>query len=653
MIILSLLYKDGMNKKLIDKLPNFVEFVSNHHSDDYRVVFSSYKSFLKDRGDYSLSIGAHINYIQEYYKKQLLEDKFISGLPFSIIEESDVPTWAKPLSIQEREHLYYLIARTPNLGLFLNQHVHEKDLTELIVIFEREKEREIKSRRPFRFAIDSIKHFYLDSMQKHRDALHYVSDDNQVNDFEVISDFIEDAKENFYKKNLLKDRCKDFLLKYVHYMNPYIDAEIGSRFYKYGINRIAAVFYTHVLHRAFSSPNIYWNNGPGIFGCAAVIDDIVKIYSRSSNGEPTICDVSRLLVELSFLLSSRVVYWNDRRNNESLLYDINGVPIRKQDKIRFLETRVFLLNKYASVFNNLGYSEIKIAYMKYADLDTLHNLTSEEGLVGHDSVYSLRYKEIKYNYFDKEPVSQIVTRGKELCERLAWELYGYYLEGKYCLNVDEVSKIIPFVKDTATSKNDRELELSNRILEDIPEVNVMRYKYKEDRRAIREYLKQKGINCFYHFTERNIISSIRKEGGILSYRQCLERGIVMPRTHDISKSRDIDAAFNLEDYVRVSFCRYLPKIDVRKLDDKDLVLLRISTEIAELDSTLFTNMEATCIEHEHGPTLDDLKKVNIEATQKKYCPEGDPDYWQYQSEVMVKGVIPIEFILNLDNPENL
>lgn len=642
-----------MIKKLIDKLPNFVEFVNNHHSDDYIVVFSLYKSFLKEKGLYSLSIGAHINYIQEYYKNQLIEDKSISDPSFPRIEKSDLPAWAKPLSTQEREHLYTLIDRTPYLGLFLKQHVQENDLAELLLIFEREKEREIKGRRPLRFAIDSIKHFYHDSMQKHKDALHYISADDQVNDTDVISSFIEDARENFYNKNLLEDRCKNFLIKYIHYMNPYIDAEIGSRFYKYGINRIATIFYTHVFHHAFSSPNIYWNNGPGIYGCAVVIDDIVKFYSRSSNEELTMSDVFRLLIELSFLLSSRVVYWNDRRNYEILLYDINGVPIRKQDKIRFWETRVFLLNTFASVFKDLGYSEIKIAYMKYADLDTLHNLTTEEGLVGNDSVYSLRYKEIKDNYFDKEPVSQIVNRGKEICEGLAWELYGYYLEGKYCLKVNEVLKITPFANDTTTSQCDRVLEESNRILDDIPEMDVMRYKYKKDRRAIREYLKQKGIKCFYHFTERNIISSIRKEGGILSYRQCLERGIVMPKTHDISKSRDIDAAFNLEDYVRVSFCRYLPKIDERKLDDKDFVLLRISTEIAELDSTLFTDMEATRIEHKHGPTLDDLKKVNIEATQKNYCPIGGPDYWQYQSEVMVKGVIPIEFILNLDNPENL
>ena len=652
---LSILYKDRMIKKLIDKLPSFVEFVSNHHGDDYKVFFSSYKSFLKDRGEYSLSIGAHINYIQEYYKKQLLEDKSISELSFSFIEESDVPAWAQSLSTQEREHLYSLINRTPYLGLFLKQHVQEKDLTELILIFEREKEREIKIRRPFRFAVDSIKHFYHDSMQKHRDALHYVSEDNQVNDAEVISDFIEDARENFYNKNLLEDRCKKFLLKYVHYMNPYIDAEIGSMFYKYGIYRIAAVFYTHVFHRAFSSPNIYWNNGPGIFGCASAIDDIIKFFYHSSKDEQVISDNNRLLIELSFLLSSRVVYWNDRRRYDSLLYDVYGIPIRKQDKIRFFEVRVFLLNTFASVFKNLGCSDKEIASMKYADLNTLHNLTLEEGLVGYNSVYSLRCKEIKDCYFNNEPFKYVVDKGNGICEDLAWKLYGFYLEGKYCLNTEELLKMIPFTnyENIHTSNSCQISEEINKILEYEHEGDKKGYKYKENRNAIRDYLKNKGIRCFYHFTERSVISSIRKEGGILSYRQCLERGIVLPKTHDISKSRDIDAAFSLEDYVRMSFCRYLPKIDERKIDDKDLVLLRISTEVAELEGTLFTDMEATRIEHKHGPSFDDLKKVNIEAIQKPFCSSGDPDYWQYQSEIMVKEMIPIKYILNIDNPENL
>jgi hypothetical protein len=121
----------------------------------------------------------------------------------------------------------------------------------------------------------------------------------------------------------------------------------------------------------------------------------------------------------------------------------------------------------------------------------------------------------------------------------------------------------------------------------------------------------------------------------------------------MSKSRDVDASFDLQDYVRVSYCRYLPKIAERKLDeDKDWVLLRISTEVAELEETLFTDMEATQKEHHHGAQYEDLLKVNIEATQRPVT-ELDPEFWQNQAEVMIKDRIPMKYILNITNPENL
>ena len=142
--------------------------------------------------------------------------------------------------------------------------------------------------------------------------------------------------------------------------------------------------------------------------------------------------------------------------------------------------------------------------------------------------------------------------------------------------------------------------------------------YKANRKEIADYLRTNGVTCFYHFTERGRLSSIIKEGVILSYRQCLEQGVVMPRTSDVAKTRDIDASYELEDYARLSFCRYLPKIEERKLAGKDLVLLRIDVEVAELEDTRFSDIEATQAGFHHGPTLEDLKRVNIAAVKKNF-----------------------------------
>ena len=73
-----------------------------------------------------------------------------------------------------------------------------------------------------------------------------------------------------------------------------------------------------------------------------------------------------------------------------------------------------------------------------------------------------------------------------------------------------------------------------------------------------------------------------------------------------------------------------------------------------LEGTLFTDKEATQDKFNSGGELKDLKQVNIQSTQKEYIPQkDDPEYWQYQSEVLVKGHIPLEYIININNPEKI
>ena len=543
------------------------------------------------------------------------------------------------MNVPEREHLNFLIHRLPILDNYLKDNSQNSNLTEVIIRFEQLHEKSLKKDRSMKFAIDSVKRYFQDVMEKHKDALHYVSTEKQINDLELLTEFFYDAKENFYKKNLSEVDCQPFLLRYVSCMHPYIDAEIGGRYIKYKRHSTAFVFYSHVFRDIFSSPNIYWNNSEAVFGCAEALEDVIKIYHDNclpSNAEEA-DEMVNSLVELCFLYASRVVYWNDKGTQKSYSDRNQKMPIRKQDKIRFYEMRTYLLTCFPHVFHHLGLSEFDIARMKYADLKDLHEITYEDGIVGSNSVYILQSREIEDEYIkDDSKISQAYRDGKDLSDNVGWRLYCNYTKGKYCLNWDFIRGLL-HLEEISQEAQKVYIELT----------------FKQDRNRIREYLRENGVKWFYHFTERGKLSSIKKEGGLLSYRQCLIRGIVMPKTQDMSKSRDIDAAFNLEDYVRVSFCRYLPKIEERKKEDKDLVLLRISTEVAELEDTLFTDMEATQYNHKHGPTFEDLQKVNIAATQKSYCNTDDPDYWQYQSEVMIKGMIPINYILNIDNPENL
>lgn len=627
--------------KIIDKLPGLSVFVRNHAEDDLEVLLTAYTSYLKDVGKYTFGIGANINLLRRKYKHIVLEANNNLERIGSHSEKDDqkIPAWEELMSVHEREHLNFLIHRLPILDNYLKKNSQNSNLTEVIIRFEKLHEKSLKIDRPMKYSIDSVKRYFQEVMEKHKDALHYVSTEKRINDLELLTEFFYDAKENFYKKNLSEVDCQPFLLRYISCMHPYIDAEIGGRYVKYKLYSTAFVFYSHVFQHILSSPNIYWNNSEAVYGCAAALEDIIKIYHDnylSSNVEET-DEMTISLVELCFLYASRVIYWDDKGTKKSNSDKNQKMPIRKQDRIRFYEMRTYLLTCFPYVFYNFGLSEFDISLMKYADLKDLHEITYKDGIVGSNSVYILQSREIEDEYIKNDSnINQAYEHGKELNNNVGWRLYCNYQNGKYCLDWDSIRYLL-HLEGIGQEAQKVHIEL----------------KYKQDRNRIREYLRENGVKWFYHFTERGKLSSIKKEGGLLSYRQCLIRGIVMPKTQDMSKSRDIDAAFNLEDFVRVSFCRYLPKIEERKKEDKDLVLLRISTEVAELEDTLFTDMEATQYNHKHGPTFEDLQKVNIAATQKSYCDTDDPDYWQYQSEVMIKGMIPIKYILNIDNPENL
>ena len=177
--------------------------------------------------------------------------------------------------------------------------------------------------------------------------------------------------------------------------------------------------------------------------------------------------------------------------------------------------------------------------------------------------------------------------------------------------------------------------------------------YKPNKEEIRSYLQNNDIKYLYHFTEKDRIESIIKYGGLLSFKRCLDEGITMPVREDMALTRDIDARMELEDYVRTSFCSRLPKIKERQAEGAELVLLKIDPEVALFDDTLYTDIEATQPGLYCGGEIDDLRRVNIQATKKVVSRPDDDDYWQRQAEVLIKGFIPLQYILNVNSPEIL
>jgi hypothetical protein len=194
-----------------------------------------------------------------------------------------------------------------------------------------------------------------------------------------------------------------------------------------------------------------------------------------------------------------------------------------------------------------------------------------------------------------------------------------------------------------------ELERRRREEEERQRLNSLSSTLKADAPAILKYLRDSGVTCLYHFTDRRNLDSIRRNGGLFSWKYCDNHNIT-GRQGGSEQSQSLDVRHGLQDYVRLSFCDDHPMMYRLGLDGYDLVLLKIDIQVAAFEGTRFSTINATDNGQENGPTLQDLKKVNIGATQRHYISRSDTDFKPHQAEVLVKTFVPSRYILNLDSP---
>lgn len=170
---------------------------------------------------------------------------------------------------------------------------------------------------------------------------------------------------------------------------------------------------------------------------------------------------------------------------------------------------------------------------------------------------------------------------------------------------------------------------------------------KPDWPAFKQVLDMNGISCLYHFTDRRNIQSIKRQGGLFSWYYCLTHNIVIPNPGGDEYSRGLDAYYGLKDYVRLSFCEGHPMSYRLKKSGAEVVILRISAEVALLRGTLFSDINAADKYHRHGGSIADLNRVNFNAVKRLYVYRTDSDFKAHQAEVMVRTFIPARYILNL------
>lgn len=175
-------------------------------------------------------------------------------------------------------------------------------------------------------------------------------------------------------------------------------------------------------------------------------------------------------------------------------------------------------------------------------------------------------------------------------------------------------------------------------------------KYKPDKEAINNLLRNNGINCFYHFTARRNLESIRRLGGLYSWFNMEANGNKIPCSGGDDLSHQLDKRYGLEDFVRLSFCNDHPMAYRLQQNGVTLVLLKIDVEVATWKETQFSDINAADSNHSRGGTLADLRKVDFDAVKRNFVSRNDVDFKPHQAEVMVKTFIPAKYIINLNSP---
>lgn len=177
---------------------------------------------------------------------------------------------------------------------------------------------------------------------------------------------------------------------------------------------------------------------------------------------------------------------------------------------------------------------------------------------------------------------------------------------------------------------------------------------KSNWQEFKAVLDEHKIVKLYHFTDRDNLESIIKNGGLYSWMDCERKGIKINKPGGSPVSRQLDSGRNLEDYVRVSFTTQHPMMYVAMKDGRisNPVILEIDPEVIYWNETLYANLNAAkhTIKPIIGLTLSDFKQIHFQSVKVRNhfdLPEEEQPY--FQAEVLVKNFIPLEYIKNIGN----
>lgn len=161
-----------------------------------------------------------------------------------------------------------------------------------------------------------------------------------------------------------------------------------------------------------------------------------------------------------------------------------------------------------------------------------------------------------------------------------------------------------------------------------------------------------GIGRLYHFTDRDNLESIIRNGGLYSWADCKNKGIEIKKPGGSQTSRNMDMRDGLQNYVRVSFVTQHPMMYVAMNEGRisNPVILEIDPEVIYWQATRYADRNATKSGANVGESIDDFKAIHFNAVAaRKHFDLPDDEQQYYQAEVLVKNFIPLKYIRNIGN----
>lgn len=643
----------------IKKVPGFLEYLDRNDNEDFVQLVLTYKIILEETGIASPGVRTNMDLIMHRY--DLFQKEYVDTQPpqdntlyeiNKVLTWNPRPQWAVPMTVEEIDYLDHFIWQVDGLPEFLHDDIMAENLYDKVSQYQMVLNATGKNDPEKNFTLETIKERFYLLMNDHEDAIHYVNHSHQIDDHVIIDQFVTEAKESFYRTNLENEACDEFIRKYQSCSNPYIANEIFCKLFR--ANRIeeSIKFADCTFQHIFSSPNIYWNNKEAVYGCANLLYIIIEAIGVKGVKELLNSDdkFTKITIKSLYLLLSRVIYWSDRETVVNDKYDDDLLPINIQHKIRAYRMRSQVIKYYPDILlveiDNANHD-----MMELADLNSAQSMAFANKIVGERSVFYQDAIKVFHtsNLFKYGDINKVSEMGYVQNDSLSKGIYEEYRRGDFALSQNEISEFANCLNSLF-----KRLQI-NAGKHNIPIPYLIKDhyspSYKSCRNEIIQYLIDNGIKCLYHFTDRDRLNSIIRHGGLLSHKRCLDEAVVMPVRKDMAASRDIDAEFGLEDYARLSFCRDLPKIDERKKAGAELVLLKISLEVATFEDTEFADMEATSPMMKHGSTFEDLRKINLSVTNCENSSLSKIEYLQKQAEILVKEIIPLKYILNIENPD--